>query len=101
MNHVSSNCVANPAKQLHTLCLHCLQAVQLATFLFCFGCMVLYMVIVGDILAGSSSGGSGLLAELLQSTPLGQTSWLTDRSAVLMAVGLLVCGPLLSLRCDG
>jgi amino acid permease len=70
-------------------------ALQAALFLFCFGFMVVHLVVMADLLAGSNpSLCNGLLCEVFGL----QSGLLLDRRVLLASIGIFVCAPLMSMR---
>ncbi|KAH9604603.1 hypothetical protein KSS87_013378 [Heliosperma pusillum] len=70
-------------------------ALQLCVILTSFGCLVIYLIIIGDVLTGSSSGGtvhSGILQEWFG------YYWWTTRKFSLSIVAVVVLLPLVLLR---
>jgi amino acid permease len=67
---------------------------QAALFGFCFGVMAVYLVVIGDIMAGAPGAGNGLVSELfgVKSGPLLQ------RSNIILGVAAAVCAPLVAVR---
>jgi hypothetical protein len=69
---------------------------QVGIALTCFGNMVIYLVVIADVLVGSSPAFSGVLPEVLHISPASHL--LMSRPAVLAMVCLFVLLPLVSLR---
>ncbi|WIA21170.1 hypothetical protein OEZ86_005042 [Tetradesmus obliquus] len=67
---------------------------QAALFGFCFGVMAVYLVVIGDILAGAPGAANGLISEVagIKSGPA------LVRSNCILAVAAGVCAPLVALR---
>ncbi len=63
---------------------------DLAVIVNCFGLMMVYMIVIGDVLVGDSHGNEGLLSAACG-----------DRRIVLAVVTLLVLAPMLSARWVG
>ena len=70
-------------------------ALQAALFLFCFGFMVVHLVVIADLLGGSGpSVCNGLLCEVFAV----RSGLVLDRRFLLASIGLFVCAPLMSMR---
>ncbi|KAK9683655.1 hypothetical protein RND81_10G156700 [Saponaria officinalis] len=70
-------------------------ALQICVILTSFGCLVIYLIIIGDVLTGSSSGGTvhtGILQEWFG------YYWWTTRELSLFVVAILILLPLVLLR---
>ncbi|KAL9226791.1 hypothetical protein vseg_002562 [Gypsophila vaccaria] len=68
---------------------------QICVILTSFGCLVIYLIIIGDVLTGSSSGGTvhtGILQEWFG------YYWWTTREFSLLVVAILILLPLALLR---
>ncbi|KMT18863.1 hypothetical protein BVRB_2g029670 [Beta vulgaris subsp. vulgaris] len=70
-------------------------ALQICVMITSFGCLIIYLIIIGDVLAGSKSGGvihTGLLQEWFG------FYWWTSRAFAILFVVLLVILPLVLFR---
>lgn len=71
-------------------------ALQVAVVITCFGAMVVYLVVIGDILVGNAPDYGGLLCELTHMQP--SHVWWMHRRVILGILSLCVLGPLVSLN---
>ncbi len=72
------------------------KTLQVAITSLCFGLMIIFLVVIGDILTGSASAaaGSGLLSEITGAV----SGPLTERKLVIAGVAVGICSPLMALR---
>eukprot|EP00884_Botryococcus_braunii_P001815 jgi/Botrbrau1/11634/Bobra.0209s0024.1 len=68
---------------------------QISLVARCFGLMLVYMIVAGDILAGGGEGYPGLLCDLVG--PSG-SSWCSNRPLIILGATLLAFGPLCSFK---
>lgn len=69
-------------------------SLQVSILLFCFGLMVVYINVIGDVLVGSPQSCTGLLCDLFAD----KSFWFLDRRLVLAVVMVVMVLPGVSLR---